>query len=155
MTAPIADTRQAGGASSADIAREYGPYDGGRSGQGWLPFAGTIVALVGCMNLVYGLAAVTHSKVLPRHPDVVLTNLKTWGWVTLGFGLLQIVAAIGIFAGNQLARWFGVAVLFINALGQLSFANAYPIWSLTIVGIDLLAIYGLVVHGRYVTRDST
>jgi len=35
----------------------------------------------------------------------------------------------------------------VNALGHLSFASGYPIWSLTIVALDLLAIYGLVVHG--------
>lgn len=153
MTAPIADTRQAGGPSEADLAYEYGP-GGGHTSQGWITFAGTIIALAGCMNLVHGIAAVAGSKVLPKHPEVLLGNLSSWGWIVLCLGALQIVAAIGIGRGNQAARWFGVAVTFLNALGQLIFASAYPIWSLTILGLDILVIYGLVMHGRLTGSSS-
>jgi hypothetical protein len=152
MTAPIADTRQAGGPSSADIAREYGGYGEGGSSAGWISFAGAMIALAGCMNLVHGFVAIGNSRILPRNAEVVFSNLDTWGWVMVGLGAVQIVAAFGIWAGNQLARWFGVAVVFFNALAQLTFASAYPIWSLTIFGLDLLVMYALVVHGRRYAR---
>ena len=147
MTAPIADTRQAGGPSAADLAHDYGGYSGDTSG-GWVVFAGTLLALAGSMNVIHGIAAIGNSRVLPDHAEVLFSNLKTWGWVMLILGVGLILTAVGIWAGNQLARWVGVAVLFINALAQLSFATEYPIWSLTIFGLDLLAIYALVVHGR-------
>jgi hypothetical protein len=147
MTAPIADTRQAGGPSAADLAR-YGSYGDPAAKQGWVLFAGTMIAIAGCMNIVHGIAAIDNSKIFRGHAEIVVSNLNTWGWIVLCLGAAQILAAIGIWSGNTLARWFGVAVAFLNALGQLTFANAYPIWSLTIFGLDLLVIYGLVVHGR-------
>jgi hypothetical protein len=111
-------------------------------------FAGVLVALGGCMNVIYGIAALRNSKIFPAHAEVVISSLHTWGWAAVILGGLQILAAVGIFAGNQLARWFGVLVLFVSSIGQLSMASAYPIWSLTIFGLEVLAIYALVVHGR-------
>jgi hypothetical protein len=148
MTAPIADTRSAGGASAADMAHEYRGH-GGRStpGEGWVLFAGVMIALAGCMNVINGIAAIDNAHVFSGRNDVVIHNLNTWGWIFLVLGAVQIFAAIGIWSGNELARWFGVAVAFVNAIGQLSFAGQYPIWSLTIVGLDVLVIYGLVAYG--------
>lgn len=154
MTAPIADTRSAGGPSAADMRHEYGAYghDSG-SGTGWVLFAGTVLAFAGCMNVIHGIAAIGNSKIFTRHSEIVFSNLNTWGWIVLVLGTIQILAAIGIWAGNQPARWFGVAVAFLNGIGQLLFANGYPIWSLTIVALDVLVIYGLVVHGRLALSD--
>jgi hypothetical protein len=153
MTAPIADTHSAGGQSSRDYAREYGGSLTSDSSGGWVVFAGTLIALAGCMNVIHGFAAIGNSRVLPDHAEVVISNLKAWGWAVLILGLVLILAAVGIWAGNQVARWFGVAMLFLNALAQLTFASAYPIWSLTIFGLDVLAIYALVVHGRAPARE--
>ena len=56
-------------------------------------------------------------------------------------------AAGGVLAGNQLARWFGVAVLGLSAIDQMFFIPAYPFWSLTIIAMDIVALYGLCVYG--------
>lgn len=153
MTAPIADTRQAGGQSSADMARQYGGRRGESSGPGWVLFAGTVIAFAGCMNVIHGIAAIGNSKIFTAHHELVFSNLNTWGWIVLILGAAQILAAIGIWAGNQWARWFGVAVAFLNGIGQLLFASAYPIWSLTIFALDVLVIYGLLVYGESTLQD--
>lgn len=145
MTAPIADTRSAGGQSAADMQRQY--RSSGTPGEGWVLFAGVMIALAGCMNVINGIAALDNARVFTDHGDVVFHNLHTWGWIFLILGAVQILAAIGIWAGNELARWFGVAVAFLNAIAQLSAAGRYPIWSLTIVGLDVLVIYGLIAYG--------
>jgi hypothetical protein len=54
----------------------------------------------------------------------------------------------GVFVQNQFARWTGVVVLSVNAVVQLLMIPAYPFWSLTFLAIDVLAIYGLSVHGK-------
>ena len=50
-------------------------------------------------------------------------------------------------AGNQLARWFAVAVLGLNAIDQMFFIPAYPFWSLVIIAVDVVALYGLCAYG--------
>lgn len=147
MTAPIADTRSAGGPSGRDLQQSYGSYADHTAWEGWMAFAGTIIALAGVMNVIHGIAAIGDSKVFVKDAKIVVSSIHTWGWIVLILGVMQLFAAGGIFAKNQLARWFGVVVVFANAIAQLMFVGAYPIWSLTIFGLDLLVLYGLVAHG--------
>lgn len=62
--------------------------------------------------------------------------------------MLQILAGVGVLTGNQLARWFGVAVVALNSFAQFFFIPAYPFWSLTILAIDMVALDGLCVYGN-------
>jgi len=56
-------------------------------------------------------------------------------------------AAGRVLAGNQLARWFGVAVLGLSAIDQMFFIPAYPFWSLMIIAVDVVALYRLCAYG--------
>ena len=60
---------------------------------------------------------------------------------------MQLLAAAGVLAGNQLARWFAVAVPGLNAIDQMFFTPAYPCWSLMITAVDVVALYGLCAYG--------
>jgi len=60
--------------------------------------------------------------------------------------VLQLLAAAGILAGNQAARWFAVAVLALNAIDMMLFLPAYPFWALTIIAMDVVALYGLCAY---------
>ena len=77
----------------------------------------------------------------------MIGDLRAWGWVALILSVLQLVAAGGILMGNQLARWFAVAVIGLNAIDQMFFIPAYPFWSLTIIAMDVVALYGLCAYG--------
>jgi hypothetical protein len=44
--------------------------------------------------------------------------------ITLILGILQLFAAAGALAGSQLARWFAVAVIGLNAIDQMFFIPA-------------------------------
>ena len=60
---------------------------------------------------------------------------------------MLLLAALGVLAGNQLARWFAVAVVGLNAIDQMFFIPAYPFWSLVIIAVDVVALYGLCAYG--------
>ena len=60
---------------------------------------------------------------------------------------MLLLAALGVLAGNQLARWFAVAVVGLNAIDQMFFIPAYPFWSLTIIAVDMVALWGLCAYG--------
>jgi hypothetical protein len=53
----------------------------------------------------------------------------------------------GVLAGNQAARWFGVAVIGLGSIAQMFFIPAYPFWSLMIVAVDVVALWGLRAYG--------
>ena len=116
-------------------------------GYGLVLFASILLVVIACFNLIYGIAAIANSHVFTTHAHYVFGNLKTWGWITLIIGLLQLLAALGVLAGNQLARWFAIVVLGLNAIDQMFFISAYPFWSLTIIAMDVVALYGLCAYG--------
>ena len=60
---------------------------------------------------------------------------------------MQLLAAAGVLAGNQVARWFAVVVVGLNAIDQMFFIPAYPFWSLMIIAVDVVALYGLCAYG--------
>jgi hypothetical protein len=136
MTPPTT-TRTAGEARRHEEGRGYG----------LVLFAAVIVLVVGCFNLIYGIAAIANSHVFVANAHYVFANQRTWGWITLIIGVLQLLAAGGMLAGNQVARWFAVAVLGLNAIDMMFFIPAYPFWALMIIAVDVVALYGVCAYG--------
>jgi hypothetical protein len=116
-------------------------------GYGLVLFAAILLFVVGCFNLIQGIAAIANSHVFVANAHYVIGNLRAWGWITLILGVLQLLAALGVLAGNQVARWFAVAVIALNAIDQMFFIPAYPFWALTIIAVDVVALWGLCAYG--------
>jgi hypothetical protein len=110
-------------------------------------FALTLLITVGFFNLIDGIAAITRSHIYITNARYVIGDLRAWGWVTLILGVLQLLAALGILVGNRVARWFAVAVIGLNAIGQMFFVPAYPFWALMIIAVDIVALWGLCAYG--------
>jgi hypothetical protein len=69
---------------------------GGRvQGRGLILFAAVMLVIIGCFNLIYGIAAIANSHVFTTNAHYVFANLRTWGWITLIIGALQLLAAAG------------------------------------------------------------
>jgi hypothetical protein len=116
-------------------------------GYGLVLFAGVLLLVVGFWNLIYGIAAIAQSHVFVANAHYVFGDLRTWGWITLIIAALQILAGIGVMTGNQLARWAGIILVGLNAINQMFFIPAYPFWSLMIIAMDIVALYGLCAYG--------
>jgi len=81
-------------------------------------------------------------------------SYRPWGGVRAGLGVdhahpRRPAAGRGRRdpGGNQLARWFAVAVVGLNAIDMMFFVSAYPFWALTIIAVDVVALYGLCACG--------
>jgi len=130
-----------------------GGHRGEARGLGMVFFAAILLLVVGFFNMIYGIAAIANSHVFVANAHYVVGNLRVWGWVTLIIAVLQLAAAGGILAGNQLARWFAVALLALNAIDMMFFVAAYPFWALTIIAVDVVALYGLCAYGSRSNLD--
>jgi hypothetical protein len=124
---------------STYTAREQGP--------GMLAFAGAMLALVGVLNVIYGIAATSNAKFFFRDVEYVFGNLSTWGWFMIVLGVLQVLAAFSIWAGHELGRWFGVFCAGGNAVIQMVAIPSYPFLALTLFAVDIIIIWSLVTYG--------
>ena len=141
---PPSTTPTIGEARSRDQGRGYG----------LVLFASILLLVIGCFNLIYGIAAIAQSHVFTAHAHYVFGDLRSWGWITLIFGCLQLLAAAGILAGSQAARWFAVAVIALNTIEQMFSNPAYPFWSLLIIAMDVIALYGLCAYGSRANLEA-
>jgi hypothetical protein len=114
---------------------------------GWVEFAAVMLGFAGTWNIIDGSLAIGRSKVYTRHDTYVFGDLRTWGWIVLGFGIAEVCAAFGLFTGSSVARWFGIVVAALNSIVQLLFIPAAPFWALSMFAIDMLIIYALAVYG--------
>ncbi len=126
----------------------YGDYADDDRGYGWVSFSGVLLLMLGTLNVIEGIAAIGNAHFFATNTHYIAGDLKTWGWIVLCIGVLQLVVGLGVFVKNQFARWAGVVVLAANAIAQMLMIPAYPFWSLALFTLDILAIYGLVAYGR-------
>jgi hypothetical protein len=115
------------------------------SGTGWIAFAGMMLILVGFFNVIDGIAAIANSDYLAN--QLLFANLDAWGWFFLIWGALQVCAGFAVYSGATWGAIVGVISAFVNAIAQLSWARAYPVWAICALVLDVLIIYGLVVYG--------
>jgi len=116
---------------------------------GWVAFAGFMMILVGSFQAVEGLVAIFDDGFY-RVTDsglVVNVDYTVWGWVHLLLGVLIIASGAGVLAGNTAARVVAVVLAGLSALVNLAFIEAYPVWSILIIAMDVVVIYAVTVHG--------
>jgi hypothetical protein len=114
---------------------------------GWVTFAGVMLFIGGVLNVIYGIAAIGDSRFFVQDQKYILSNLNTWGWVTLILGVLQLFAAFSLWSGNVYGRVVAILAASLSAIAALLSIPAYPLWSLAIFAIDIIVIHQ--VRGRW------
>jgi len=116
-------------------------------GRGWLLFAAVLFTIIGALNVIYGIAAISDSKFYVQDVTFVFGNLNLWGWLLTIVGVAQLFTAFGISREAEWARWLGIALASGNMLVQFLVMPASPVWAVMIVFVDIIVIYGLLTYG--------
>ncbi len=115
-------------------------------GVGRAVFAAVLLMVGGALNVIYGIAAIGNSSFFVHDTHYVFGSLKSWGWITLVIGILELLASVSLFGGGAFGRYFGIGVGALAALGALLEIPAYPFWSLAVFALSLWIIYGLATY---------
>jgi hypothetical protein len=123
---------------------------------GWIVFAGTMMTLIGVFHVFEGIIALFNDTVLvvPAGGLVVAVSFTQWGWTQLIAGVVIFAAGLGVFTGRTWARVLGVILVSISAILNFAFVTAFPVWSLTVIALDVVVIYALTAHGGEMTRTK-
>lgn len=123
---------------------------------GWLLFGGVLMALLGLFQAVEGVIALANPGYYAVRSDglVVHVSYTAWGWVHLVVGLVALGAGVGLLYGSLVARFAGVAVCVVSGVVNLAFLPAAPFWSTVLIGLDVVLIYAITVHGGELGRQG-
>jgi hypothetical protein len=143
------------GSSRPNVNTSAAAYREPSAWAGWATFAGIMLILLGCFQAIEGFVAIFDDGYYHVTEGGLLVNVDytAWGWTHLLLGVLLVVSGAGVLVGNVAARAVGVLLAGLSALVNLAFIEAYPIWSVIVITVDVLVIYALTVHGGEL-RDS-
>ena len=115
---------------------------------GWVFFAGIMMAIIGALHAITGLAALLKdSYYVVGQEALVALDYTQWGWVHLLAGAVIFSAGIAVMNGSAWGRVVGVVMASVSLVANMAFLNAQPFWSILVILIDVLVIYALLVHG--------
>lgn len=130
---------------SADSARN--------GGSGWAAFAGVVMFIVGSLDALWGLGGILNDEiVVVGGHGAILADLTTWGWVHLILGSAMALTGLGLLAGNEAARWLGILFVAVNAILQIVWFPAAPLWAFLIIILDVTIIYQLTARWNVQAR---
>lgn len=114
---------------------------------GWIAFAGVMMLIIGSLDALWGLAAILNDEiVVVGGRGALVFDITTWGWVHLILGSAVAVTGLGLITGNAAARVAGIFFVAVNAIAQIVWFPAAPLWAFLIIVLDTVIIYQLTVN---------
>lgn len=111
-------------------------------------FASVLLVVGGVLSIIYGIAAIGNSHFFTQNAHYMFSDLKTWGWITLILGVLELIASASLIAGGLFGRWFAILAGSLAAVGALLDLPASPFWSIAVFALSLWIIHGLIIYGE-------
>ena len=120
---------------------------------GWAVFGGIVVIIDGVFDALFGLAAAHRSeqRLRRKHRDgqpVAVRRRRAGAGGTCSSGSQSRSSDVFVLRGASWARITAVVLVSINAVSQLATLPVQPWWALTVIALDILVIYALIVHGK-------
>jgi hypothetical protein len=127
--------------------------DAGTNYSGWAAFAGVIMVVVGSLDALWGLGGILNDDVVVvGGHGAILADITTWGWVHLILGSVIALTGVGLLVGNEAARWFGIFFVAVNAVLQIVWFPAAPLWAFLLIILDVTIIYQLTARWNVQAR---
>jgi hypothetical protein len=112
-------------------------------------FAAAMMLISGVWQALTGFAAVVRDNVYVATPEYIYSfDLTGWGWLHLLLGILVAVVGFAVLKGQTWARVAGIALVCVSMIANFIFLPYYPLWSLTIIALNVAVIWALATYRR-------
>jgi hypothetical protein len=112
---------------------------------GMVTFAAIVLLLVGSFNILEGIIALADDARF-NGDKLLFGDLSAWGFWWIFIGLLQVWAGWMVMKLKDVGQMMGIAFAGLNAFTQLIFIDAYPVYAIVIMVLDLIVIYALATN---------
>ena len=121
---------------------------------GFTMFAAIMLLIAGSFQILAGLAGIFENEFYVRTANYFLEfDVTAWGWIHLVWGVLVLLAGLGLLQGSLWGRTLGVIGAAVSALINFAFIPYYPVWSILIIAIDVGVIWALTAHGQDIATE--
>jgi hypothetical protein len=102
------------------------------------------MVMVGSLDALWGLGGILNDDVVVvGGHGAIVADITTWGWVHMILGILVALTGLGLLVGNEAARWLGIFFVSVNAISQIVWFPAAPLWAFLLIILDVVIIYQL------------
>ena len=116
-----------------------------RRATGWATFTALFLLLVGVMNVLWGIAALSDEQNFSER-GLLFSGLETWCWVILAIGLFEMLGAALVANRHPFGVVVALTVASFGLLGHFVAIGAYPVWSVLMMTMNALILWAATVH---------
>jgi hypothetical protein len=121
---------------------------------GVIIFAVVLMVIQGFMQAFEGLVALVNDSFYVVGEEYVFQfDVTTWGWIHVIIGTVSVLAGVFLLKGATWARVVAVVMASIGIIANFLWMPYYPLWSLTLIGFDVVVIWAVTAHGRDILAD--
>jgi hypothetical protein len=96
------------------------------------------------LAVLQGIAAIAEDDVYARVGTYVYElSLTGWGWIHLVLGIVAAATGAALLRKADWARFPGVFLAALSLVAQFLFLPYEPLWSVTVMAIDVFVIWSL------------
>jgi hypothetical protein len=121
---------------------------------GLVTFAAVMLFLTGAFSVVWAIGTFTQPEWLRNVYDAygfgtLSSTFWAWGFLDLIVGALAIFAGRSVLRGGAFGQIIGLSIAGLSAIRWFFFLPVVPWVAITMLALDVLVVYGLVVHSEY------
>jgi hypothetical protein len=116
---------------------------------GWVSFAAFMMMLSGALSGIIGfLAVINNNWTMWNNNGAPYGSPYGWGWWSMFVGLVVFSIGAALLRGSMFARTVAVFIAAGSLISHFVTLNVAPLWSITVITIDILVIWAVMVHGK-------
>jgi hypothetical protein len=113
--------------------------------RGGVVFAAWLMMLSGLFQFFQGIAGVAKGGFFAVGSNYAYKiDTTAWGWIHIVLGIIVAITGFFLLNNSGWARGVGVGLAMLQALAQFFFLPYYPLWSISIIALDIFIIWALV-----------
>lgn len=121
---------------------------------GFAVFAAVMMIIGGTMQALQGLVALVNDTFYVVGEEYLFKfDVSSWGWIHLILGIVVAVAGFALLQGATWARVVAVIVASVSIIANFVWMPYYPLWSLTLIALNVAVIWAVTMHGRDVLGE--
>jgi hypothetical protein len=117
-------------------------------GVGWIHYAGIFYIVAAIFNAIAAISVLNRGELFDDS-KLVVSDLKTWGWVFIAVAVVQLVAGITVLMRLGAARVPAIVIAVIGMVAWFVAWSILPFWGLVMMILYGLIIYALVAYHEY------